>query len=157
VADTQATAQSTVPDSAVKSAPSGPATTSGVRAPLSAPRANQQGSTGSSSASSTGAKASARAALDRVKAALSDVDAVSAAGNGEALLRDITRLLPRLSSRADSVEATYYAVETNLILDRPAEACRLLSRIRAASRGTEFEGLVDKLANDTELACATRR
>jgi hypothetical protein len=82
---------------------------------------------------------------------------VSAAGNGAAILRDIQRLLPRLLSRADSVEATYYEVETNLMLDRPAEACRLLTRIRPAARGTEFEARIERFLGDADLDCASRR
>jgi serine/threonine-protein kinase len=104
-----------------------------------------------------GASARTRAALDRVKGALADPDAVSAAGNGEAILRDIRRLLPRLVSRTDSVEATYYAVETNLMLDRPAEACRLLTRMRPASRGTLFEARIERFLADSALECANRR
>jgi hypothetical protein len=92
-----------------------------------------------------------------VKGALADPDAVSAAGNGEAILQDIRRLLPRLVSRTDSVEATYYAVETNLMLDRPAEACRLLTRMRPASRGTLFEARIERFLADSALECANRR
>ena len=119
----------------------------------------RSGSTETSSRSntSTADAAATRGTLDRVKAALADPDAVVAAGNGEKILQDITRLLPRLSNRPDSVEATYYAVEANLILERPAAACRLLGRIRAASRGTEFEGRVDVLATNADLDCANRR
>jgi hypothetical protein len=97
-----------------------------------------------------------RAELDRMKGALTDPDAVAAAGNGDALLQDIRRLLPRLTARSDSVEATYYAIETSLILDRPADACRLLLQVRPASRGTTFEGRVERLLGDTALGCATR-
>ena len=99
----------------------------------------------------------ARADLDRVKSALADPDAVGAAGNGDAILQDIRRLLPRLVARQDSVEATYYAIETNLILDRPADACRLLLQVRSGSRGTEFEGRVERFLADTALGCANRR
>jgi hypothetical protein len=99
----------------------------------------------------------ARADLDRVKGATADPDAVAAAGNGDAILQDIRRLLPRLATRPDSVEATYYAIETNLIMDRPAEACRLLLQIRPISRGTEFEGRIERFLADTALACADRR
>jgi len=66
-------------------------------------------------------------------------------------------LLPRLVARQDSVEATYYAIETNLILDRPADACRLLLQVRSGSRGTEFEGRVERFLADTALGCANRR
>jgi eukaryotic-like serine/threonine-protein kinase len=103
------------------------------------------------------AAAATRASLDRVKSALADPDAVSAAGNGPAILRDIRRLLPKLISRADSVEATYYEVETNLMLDRPAEACRLLTRVRPAARGTEFEARIERFLGDADLDCASRR
>ena len=103
------------------------------------------------------AAAATRASLDRVKSALADPDAVSATGNGPAILRDIRRLLPRLISRADSVEATYYEVETNLMLDRPAEACRLLTRVRPAARGTEFEARIERFLGDADLDCASRR
>jgi eukaryotic-like serine/threonine-protein kinase len=98
----------------------------------------------------------ARAALDRIKSALEDPDAVAAAGNGNAVLRDITRLLPTLTTRTDSVEATYYAVEANLILERPAEACRLLMRVRDKARGTSFEGRIDRFLGDADLGCANR-
>jgi serine/threonine-protein kinase len=101
--------------------------------------------------------AASRAELDRLKAALSDPDAVSTAGNGEAILRDVRQLLPRLTVRADSVEATYYAIETNLILDRPADACRLLTSIRPSARGTLFEARVERFLADTDLGCANRR
>jgi serine/threonine-protein kinase len=101
--------------------------------------------------------ARARAALDRVKAALRDPDAVAAAGNGEVVLRDIRRLMTRLTTRADSVEAMYYLIETNLILDRPAAACRLLATVRAPARGTPFEASVDRYLADPELGCASRR
>jgi hypothetical protein len=65
--------------------------------------------------------------------------------------------MPRLPSRADSVEAMYYLIETNLILDRPAVACRLLATVRAPSRGTSFEAGVDRFLADPDLACANRR
>jgi hypothetical protein len=101
--------------------------------------------------------ARAREALDRVKSALADPDAVAAAGNGDAILQDLRLLLATLPNRADSVEAVYYMVETNLILERPAVACRLLAGVRAPSRGTEFEAGIDRYLSDTELACANRR
>jgi serine/threonine protein kinase len=104
-----------------------------------------------------GAAAAARASLDRVKAAIADPDAVSAAGNGPAILRDIRRLLPRLVSSGDTVEATYYEVETNLMLDRPSEACRLLTRVRPAARGTPFEARIERFLGDADLDCASRR
>jgi len=103
------------------------------------------------------AAAATRASLDRVKSALADPDAVAAAGNGPAILRDIRRLLPTLISRVDSVEATYYEVETNLMLDRPAEACRLLTRVRPAARGTVFEARIERFLGDADLDCASRR
>jgi serine/threonine protein kinase len=119
----------------------------------------ERGASGASDRVITNERASVRArqALDRMKAALADPDAVAAAGNGTAILRDVARLLPTLSSRADSVEARYYAIETNLILDRPTDACRLLTQIRDAARGTGFEGRVERFLADTGLACATRR
>jgi serine/threonine-protein kinase len=98
----------------------------------------------------------ARAALDRLKASLADPDAVAASGSGDAVLRTIARLLPTLSSRTDSVEATYYGVETNLILDRPTEACRMLARIRDASVGTLYEARVERLLSSADLGCANR-
>ena len=99
----------------------------------------------------------ARSALDRAKSALADPDAVSAAGNGNAILGDLGRLLATLPTRADSVEAVYYMIETNLILDRPAAACRLLTSVRAPSRGTSFEAGIDRFLADSELGCANRR
>jgi hypothetical protein len=103
------------------------------------------------------AVARARTALDRVKAAIADPDAVAATGNGDAILGDLRRILATLPNRADSVEAVYYMIETNLILDRPAAACRLLTSVRASSRGTEFEAGIDRYLADSELGCATRR
>jgi len=82
---------------------------------------------------------------------------VSATGNGDAILRDLRRLLPTLATRGDSVEAVYYMVETNLILDRPAAACRLLTSVKAPSRGTAFEAGIDRFLSDSELGCANRR
>ena len=67
------------------------------------------------------------------------------------------RLLATLPTRADSVEAVYYMIETNLILDRPAAACRLLTSVRAPSRGTSFEAGIDRFLADSELGCANRR
>jgi hypothetical protein len=55
------------------------------------------------------------------------------------------------------VEATYYEVETNLMLDRPAEACRLLTRVRPAARGTVFEARIERFLGDADLDCASRR
>jgi hypothetical protein len=65
--------------------------------------------------------------------------------------------MTRLPTRADSVEAMYYLIETNLILDRPVAACRLLATVRTPSRGTAFEGSVDRYLADPELGCANRR
>jgi serine/threonine-protein kinase len=124
-------------------APASPATTATTPPRASAPSAD--------------ALARAREALDRVKSALADPDAVAAAGNGDAILQDLRLLLATLPNRADSVEAVYYMVETNLILERPAVACRLLAGVRAPSRGTEFEAGIDRYLSDTELACANRR
>ena len=98
----------------------------------------------------------ARAALDRIKTALADPDAVANSGTGQRLLQTIGTLMPTLTSMSDSVEATYYAVETNLILDRPAEACRQLRGIRAKSRGTSFEGPVERYLGSAELGCESR-
>jgi len=97
-----------------------------------------------------------RAGLDRIKASLADPDAVVAAGTGQAVLRDIERLMPRLTNSTDSVEATYYAVEANLMLERPAEACRLLFRVRERARNTLFEGRIERFLGDADLACANR-
>jgi hypothetical protein len=98
-----------------------------------------------------------RAVLNRVKAQLNDPDAVAVSGNGDVILREIWRVLPQIKTRADSVEANYYLVETNLILDRPVVACRILARIRGASRGTSFEAGVDRFLGDPQLDCASRR
>lgn len=103
------------------------------------------------------AQARVRASLDSLEAALADPDAVIAAGNGTRILARIDRLLPTLTERADSVEATYYKVETNLILDRPAEACRLLVQLRPISRGTKYEPRVETFLGNAELGCANRR
>jgi hypothetical protein len=97
-----------------------------------------------------------RATLDELKSAVADPDAVAAAGNGATILARIDRLLPALTTRADSVEATYYAVEVNLILDKPGVACRLLNQIRSTSQGTPYKVSVDRYLADTELACASR-
>jgi serine/threonine-protein kinase len=97
-----------------------------------------------------------RATLDRIKTALADPDAVANSGTGQRLLRTIGSLMPTLTSMRDSVEATYYAIETNLILDRPAEACRQLRGIRAKSRGTSFEGPVERYLGSAELGCESR-
>jgi hypothetical protein len=99
----------------------------------------------------------ARTELDRIKAALADLDAVAAAGSGNSIIRDLRRLMPALTARADSVEATYYLIETNLVLDRPREACILLARIRRPSRGSPFEAGVDRFLSDSTLACGSRR
>ena len=111
----------------------------------------------SSAKSPNESAASSRATLNEVKAALADPDAVASGGNGAALLQKIDRVLPLLTGRADSVEATYFAIELNLILDKPAVACRLLNGIRAASRGAPQQGSIDRFLADTELACASRR
>jgi len=135
-----------------------PADSSG-RVTAAAPRTPTGKSVEGPTPSGAGAAAAAatRASLDRVKSALADPDAVAAAGNGPAILRDIRRLLPTLISRVDSVEATYYEVETNLMLDRPAEACRLLTRVRPAARGTVFEARIERFLGDADLDCASRR
>jgi serine/threonine-protein kinase len=159
----------TAPNESVRTTPpiqptavlTAPADTS-ARVTAAAPR-TPSGDTGTPAEGSTlpdagpAAAAATRASLDRVKSALADPDAVAAAGNGPAILRDIRRLLPRLISRADSVEATYYEVETNLMLDRPAEACRLLTRVRPAARGTVFEARIERFLGDADLDCASRR
>lgn len=98
-----------------------------------------------------------RAAFDRMKVVLQDPDAAAASGQAAQVVSDVTRLLPTLTSRADSVEATVYAIEANLALDRSDDACRLLTRIRPAARGTEFEGRVEFFASNADLGCATRR
>jgi hypothetical protein len=160
----------TVPNDSITPAPPGqradtgtaPPTDTSARAITGTPRV-PAGGTGktperpSGSDSGTGLTAGTRAQLDRVKAALADPDAVSAAGNGEAILGDIRRLMPRLVSPGDSVEATYYAVETNLMLDRPAEACRLLKRVQPSSRGTLFEARIERFLGDADLGCTNRR
>ena len=97
-----------------------------------------------------------RLELDRVKAALEDQDAVAAGGTGDRILRELRRLLPSLPTRVDSVEAIRYQIETNLVLDRPAEACRLLAQVRQLSRGTDFEAGIKRFLADSELNCANR-
>ena len=97
-----------------------------------------------------------RATLDELKGALADPDNVANAGSGTALLDRIDRLLPDVTAHADSVEAMYYAVEINLILDKPAEACRLLNRLRSGARGTPYQVRVERFLADTGLACASR-
>lgn len=127
--------------------------------PEPAPRAPRRSTESTERARPPGAPRAARvrASLDNLKAALADPDAVAAAGNGPTILATIDRLLPTLTGRADSVEATYYAVETNLILDRPAAACRLLLRLQPKSRGTVYEGRVERFLADSALGCASRR
>jgi serine/threonine-protein kinase len=97
----------------------------------------------------------ARSALDRAKDRLKDVQSVSA-NDAEVVLRDMRRLLPQLTARADSVEATYYLIEANLQLDRPEQACRLIRQVRRPSRGTEFEANIERYAISPELNCANR-
>ena len=97
----------------------------------------------------------ARAVLDAAKGRLKDVTNVTAS-DAQTVLRDMQRLLPRLTARADSVEATYYLIEANLQLDRPADACRLIARVRVPARGTEFEGSIETYASSAALDCANR-
>jgi hypothetical protein len=94
----------------------------------------------------------ARARLDQIKAALADQAPERAPG----VLRNVDRLLPQLRTRDDSVEATYYAVEANLILDRTREACRLLNGARRKSEGTDFEVRIARILADPDLGCETR-
>ena len=88
---------------------------------------------------------------------LSDLDAAAASSNSEKVVRDVARLLPSLTNRADSVEATVYAIEANLILERTDDACRLLNRIRGPARGSEYESRVERFLASSDLGCATRR
>jgi len=104
----------------------------------------------------SGTRPGARARLDDIKAALADPAAVEAAGSAPTILRTIDRVLPTLPTRADTVEATYYAIEANLILDRPGEACRLLKGVRAKARGTSFEGSIARYLADSDLGCDAR-
>ena len=98
-----------------------------------------------------------RGALDGMKAMLSDLDAAAASGNSEKVVRDVARLLPTLTNRADSVEATIYAIEANLVLERTDDACRLLNRIRGPARGSEYESRVERFLASSDLGCASRR
>ena len=104
----------------------------------------------------SGAGPSARARLDAIKASLADPDAVTAAGSAPTILRNITRMMPTLTTRRDSVEATYYAIEANLMLDRPDEACRLLKGVQAKARGSAFEGPIDRFLTNPDLGCSAR-
>ena len=106
--------------------------------------------------SSRDAGPGARAMLDRIKAALADPAAVDPETTAPRLVRDVNRLMPTLTTTRDSVEATYYAVEANLIADRPAEACRLLRSVRTKARGTSFERPIERYLSDADLACDTR-
>ena len=95
-----------------------------------------------------------RARLDQIKAAIAvpDVDPAT----GQTIIRNIHQLLPALTTSGDSVEATYYLIETNLILDRPGEACRLLKGVRNRARGTPFEGSIDRYLASADLGCDSR-
>ena len=145
-------------DSTAQSAVNVPTTKSGSEKGALAPRdsgaakANPVGAT-----PDAGAVARARAALDRVKSALADPDAVAAAGTGPAIIRELRQLIPTMPTRSDSVEAIYYLIETNLVLDRPDEACRLAKRVRPRARGTTFLAGVDRYLADSDLGCASRR
>jgi eukaryotic-like serine/threonine-protein kinase len=122
--------------SAISERGAGP-TTPGVNEPPMQPRALET---------------NARVRLDQIKASLADQAPETAPG----VLRTINRLLPQLRTRDDSVEATYYSIEANLILDRTSEACRLLNGVRRKSEGTDFEVRIARILADPDLGCETR-
>ncbi|HUQ83038.1 MAG TPA: serine/threonine-protein kinase [Gemmatimonadaceae bacterium] len=136
---------------------SAPAATDATPAPRTPERTTRPSTPGGSVVSDVAPARRVRDALDRMHTTLADPDAAAASGTSEKIVRDVARLLPTLTSRGDSVEATIYAIEANLFLDRPAEACRLLNRIRGPARGSAYESRVDVFLTDSALACASRR
>ena len=70
----------------------------------------------------------------------------------ERALEEIHALLPQLTSRSDSVEALYRAVEANFALGNTDAACATLSSLRARAEGTAFSRAVTSLA-DSGLNC----
>ncbi len=71
-------------------------------------------------------------------------------------LQLMTRLLPRLPSDRDRVEAQLRGAEAYLVLDQPEKACRLLLSIERAAAGTPLRANVAVYLDDAELACRTR-
>ena len=100
------------------------------------------------------ADADIRARLDRIKAAIADPDVD--VPTGETIIRNVRLLMRSLTTKADSVEATYYLIETNLIIDRPGEACRLLRGVRSRAQGTSFESPLERYLASTALGCDSR-
>jgi hypothetical protein len=70
----------------------------------------------------------------------------------ERALEEIHALLPQLTSRSDSVEALYRAVEANFALGNTDAACATLSSLRSRAEGTAFSRAVTSLA-DSGLNC----
>jgi serine/threonine-protein kinase len=130
-----------------------PASPTGEKTPGVPAKGTENGRTNPASDALTTARA--RTELDRARDRLRDVQSVSA-NDAEVVLRDMRRLLPQLTARADSVEAIYYLIEANLQLDRPEQACRLIQQVRRPSRGTEFEANIERYATSPDLNCASR-
>ncbi len=91
-----------------------------------------------------------RSVLDRLESWTDprSADRVSA----ERALAAIPALLPRLATRADSVEALYRSAEANLALGRPDDACATLSSLRGMAAGTPFNRAVASLG-EPGLTC----
>ena len=70
----------------------------------------------------------------------------------ERALDEIHALLPKLTTRSDSVEALYRAAEANVALNNTDAACETLTSLRMRAAGTTFSRAVTSLA-DSGLSC----
>ncbi|HEX5435545.1 MAG TPA: protein kinase [Gemmatimonadaceae bacterium] len=103
--------------------------------PTSTPTPRQQEPPAAPAASATSENAAhARADLDRLQKLIDDLSESGA----RTVVGTLPTVLPELPTRADSVEASYYGVQANLILGDVPAACRFVHAAASDARQTRF-------------------
>jgi hypothetical protein len=78
------------------------------------------------------------------------------AADAQAALQLMNRVLPQLDDPRDLVELQLRGAEAHLILDQPAQACRLLLAIERDAAASPRRANVAAYLADPELACRSR-
>jgi hypothetical protein len=89
--------------------------------------------------------------LDSLKALTDPTDATD--DSARDALRAVSTLLPKLTRKADSVAALYYAALARLHFDDAAGACRILRSIRNDAATANLSRAVDALFSDPQVGC----
>ncbi len=107
------------------------------------PAASERGAP-ANAASASGAAGTRRAAEDASERARQELDRLEAMidvlteSNARRLLASIPDALPRLATRTDTVEAWYYALQANILLNDIPAACGVMRRIGGDGKSTPF-------------------